>query len=165
MARSRRLVGVPPPANRTTAVLMPTTTAVAAASATPAHVKAPGPAAVRPEAQPAATAGVRLSAPPARALTPPVAPPPTAAVAADARDVMERARMLAQRADVKTLVALRERVIAGAAERGEQDSAATKQQLDELDRYLAEARALRLKIDALEFRKSAPGTEPSPIRP
>jgi hypothetical protein len=108
---------------------------------------------------------VRVSAPPARALKPPVAPPPSAAVAADAHDMMERARVLAQRPDVKALVALRESVIVRAAERGEQDSAETKQQLDELDRYLAEARALRLKIDALEFRKSAPGIETSPNRP
>jgi hypothetical protein len=49
-----------------------------------------------------------------------------------------------------------------AAERGEENSAATKQQLDELDRDLAQARALRLKIDAVTFRKSA--STPNPDR-
>ena len=65
---------------------------------------------------------------------------------------MARARALAQRPDVKALVALRESVVRRAAERGETGSAASKQQLDELDRYLEEARRLRLKLDAEEFR-------------
>jgi len=57
---------------------------------------------------------------------------------------------------VTRLIALREEVAARAEQAGEQDSPATKQRLDEIDRNLAEARALRLKLDAAEFRKSAP---------
>jgi len=149
------------PALRTPAVPLPTTAAVVASSSTPPRVKAAEAVSVRREVQPAPTAAVPLSAPLPRADTAPIAASNTAA-AADAHDVLERARTLAQRPDVKALVALRESAVLRAAERGEKDSAATKQQLDELDRYLAEARALRLKIDALEFRKSAP--EPNPHR-
>jgi len=140
------------PAIRTPVAPVVATTAVVASSSTAPRVKAAEAVSERREAPPAATAAVPLSAPLARARQPPVAAP-NAAVAADAHDVLEQARALAQRPDVKALVALREHVALGAAERGEKDSAATKQQLDELDRYLAEARALRLKIDALEFRK------------
>jgi hypothetical protein len=73
----------------------------------------------------------------------------------DSRDAVQRARVLAQRPDVKGLVALREEVLRRADVPGGTESPATKQQLDEIDRYLAEARALRLKLDAAEFRKGA----------
>ena len=63
--------------------------------------------------------------------------------------------MLAQRPDVNSLVALREAVLRRAEDAGEKESPATKQRLDEIDRYLTEARVLRLKLDAAEFRKSA----------
>jgi hypothetical protein len=141
------------PAIRTPVAPVPATTAVVASSSTPPPPKAAEVVSARPVAAPAATATVPLSAAPARALKAPGAAP-NAVADADAHDVMERARALAQRPDVKALVALRENVVLRAAERGEKDSDATKQQLDELDRYLAEARALRLKVDALEFRKS-----------
>jgi len=83
-------------------------------------------------------------------------PAPKAPRPGNADDVLERARALAQRPDVKALIALRENVVARAAARGEQDSPAAKAQLDALDRYLNEARTLRLKIDAVELQKSAP---------
>jgi len=148
------------PAIRTQAAPVPATTAVVVAtSTTPPRAQTHEPVSVRRETPPVAAAATPLPAPPARALKAPVAAPaPHAAAAADSTDVLERARALAQRADVKALVALRENVVLRAAERGEKDSAATTQQLDALDRYLAEARALRLKIDAQEFRKSAPDT-------
>ena len=73
----------------------------------------------------------------------------------NADDVLTRARALAQRPDVKALIALRENVVLRATARGEQDSPAAKAQLDALDRYLNEARTLRLKIDAVELQKSA----------
>jgi hypothetical protein len=151
-----------PPAFRTPVAPVPATTAVVVASSTtPPRVQTIEPVSVRHEAPPAVTA----AAPPARALEAPVvAPASNAAVAAGPHDVLERARALAQRPDVKALVALRENVVLRAAARGEKDSAATKEQVDELDRYVAEARALRLKIDALEFRKAAPEPAMSRVR-
>ena len=141
------------PAIRTPVALAPTPRAVIASSPTSPRVNGAEEVSVQHEARPAATAPVPVSAPPARTRKAPVATSNTT-VAADAQDVLERARALAQRPDVKALVALRENIVLRAAERGEKDSAATKQQLDELDRYLAEARALRLKIDALAFQKA-----------
>jgi hypothetical protein len=70
-------------------------------------------------------------------------------------DADQRVRVLAQRADVKSLVAMREELLRRAEAAGEKDSPATKRQLDEIDRYLTEARVLRLKLDAAEFRKGA----------
>jgi hypothetical protein len=73
----------------------------------------------------------------------------------DSGDPVQRARVLAQRPDVKGLVALREDVLRRAEAAGEKESPATKGQLDEIDRYLTEARVLRLKLDAAELRKGA----------
>jgi hypothetical protein len=70
----------------------------------------------------------------------------------DASDPIQRARLLAQRPDVNGLVALREQMVRRAEEAGERESPATKARLDEIDRYLTEARVLRLKLDAAEFR-------------
>jgi hypothetical protein len=76
-------------------------------------------------------------------------------------DLLQRARSLARRPDVKALVELRESLVQRAEERGEKESPETKRLLDEVDRYLAEARALRLKLDALEFKNaSADGSRP-----
>ena len=129
-------------------------------SSSPPRKKAAEPIPVHVEAQPASAspAAVPASSLPARALNAPVAASALAAV--NAQQVLERARALAQRADVKALVELRDAVVLRAAERGEENSAATKQQLDELDRDLAQARALRLKIDAMTFRKSASAPNP-----
>jgi hypothetical protein len=78
---------------------------------------------------------------------------PPAAQALDLSDAVRRAREMAQRPDVTGLVALRESVLRQAEEAGEKDAPSTKRQLDEIDRYLSEARALRLRLDAAEFRK------------
>ena len=86
--------------------------------------------------------------------TPQAASPPAARVSSE--DPIQLARELAKRVDVTGLIALREEVAARAEQAGEQDSPAAKQRLDAIDRFLAEARALRLKLDAAEFRKSAP---------
>jgi hypothetical protein len=64
----------------------------------------------------------------------------------------------AQKPDVKALVALSESVASRAQERGEAESDATRRQLEELARYLDEARALRLELDAEEFRKATAAT-------
>lgn len=92
---------------------------------------------------------------------------PTAAAAAALQprsadeDVLPRARSLARRPDVKALVELRESFVWRAEERGERESVETKRQLHEVDRYLAEARSLRLKLDALELKNaSADGSRP-----
>ena len=75
-------------------------------------------------------------------------------------DLLERARALAQRSDVMGLLVMREELVARAAERGETEAPATKHQLAELDRDLADARVLQLQKDALEFRRlpSKPAT-------
>jgi hypothetical protein len=146
-----RLPAVGPPVAQA-----PTTTAVVASSPSPPRVTAAEDVHEARAEPPAATTAVRAAARPAPARTPSVAAPDVAA----AGDVLGRARALAHRPDVTALIALRENFALSAAKRGEKDSAATKQQLEELDRYLAEARELRLKIDALEFRKSA--SEPAP---
>jgi len=72
----------------------------------------------------------------------------------DGQDVRLRARTLAARPDVKALVALRESVVRRAEERGETEAEASKQLLDDLDRYLEGARELRLKLDAEELRRA-----------
>jgi hypothetical protein len=104
---------------------------------------------------PVATKGVGVPTP-ARtsAISGAVAAPQSRAAREESVDPLQRARALALRPDVKALVALRESVVRRAQERGEAASEASKRQLDELDRYLGEARALRLKLDAEEFRKS-----------
>ena len=55
---------------------------------------------------------------------------------------------------------MRESVVRKAEESGARESPAVKRQLDELDRYLTEARALRLKLDAEEFRKATASNRP-----
>ena len=72
---------------------------------------------------------------------------------ADGQSVVERARALAARPDVSALVALRDDISRRAEERGEQESPATQQLLHEVDRYLAEARLRRLKLDGEALRK------------
>ena len=72
----------------------------------------------------------------------------------DGQDVRLRARTLAARPDVKALVALRESVVRRAEERGETEAEASKQLLDDLDRYLEGARELRLKLDAEELQRA-----------
>jgi hypothetical protein len=72
----------------------------------------------------------------------------------DGQNVLRRARALAQRPDVNALLALRDAVSRRAEERGEKESADNKRLIDELERYLTEARLLRLKLDGEEFRAS-----------
>jgi hypothetical protein len=78
----------------------------------------------------------------------------------DSRDPIQRARVLARRANVRGVVALREEVLRRAEVSGANDSSAAKRQLDEIDRYLTEARVLRLKLDAAEFRKGTANEVP-----
>jgi hypothetical protein len=78
----------------------------------------------------------------------------------DSSDAVQRARELAKRVDVIGLITLREEVLDRADQAGERDAPATKRQLDELDRYLAEARVQRLALDAAEFRKRASNGNP-----
>jgi len=124
----------------------------------PAKIVRSNPERVVPPAasHPVATKGVAASAPAhAPATSGAIAAPPFRAAREEIVDPLQRARALAQRPDVKALVALRDSFVRRAEERGEAESEASKQQLEELDRYLAEARALRLKLDAEEFRKAS----------
>jgi hypothetical protein len=126
----------------------PATTAAPIATAKPVDVSPPATSAAPvPVIKP-------VDVSPRAAIRPPSTPKPP--IAAAAPDLLERAGELARRADVTALVALRDSVARRARERGEQDSAATKERLDALDRYLGEARLLRLKIDGEELRKSVP---------
>jgi hypothetical protein len=85
---------------------------------------------------------------------------PASSGADDSRDAAQRARVLARLPDIKSLVALREEVLRRAKDAGEGESPATTRELDEIDRYLGEARVLRLKLDADEFRKGAARRNP-----
>jgi hypothetical protein len=96
----------------------------------------------------------------------PVSAPPVAAPAVGAvdpvdrvdpvdDDTLQRARTLARVPDVMALIALREAFVHRATERGTAESSPVKGALKELDLRLAEARMLRLKLDADEFRKVA----------
>ena len=71
-------------------------------------------------------------------------------------EVLQRARMLAQRPDVTALMELRDDVVRRAAEPGAASSSSVKRDLDEIDVRLNEARLLRLKLDAEELRKADP---------
>src|SRR5262245_10879534 len=98
------------------------------------------------------SASPRTSAP---AVSDPVRPPITRPGASDdgSGDVVRFAGELAQRADVTALVALRTAVLRVAEETGRKDDPAIVRQIEAIDRYLVEARALRLKLDAAAIRK------------
>ena len=116
-----------------------------AAFEVPATVEVPG---VR-----AGVAPVDVSAP-ARSnqvSDPPISRPGAPDVASG--DALRRARELAQRPDVTALVALREAVLRRAEEAGRKDDPAIVREIQAIDRYLFEARALRLRLDAAAIRK------------
>jgi hypothetical protein len=116
-----------------------------AAFEVPATVEVPG---VR-----AGVAPVDVSAP---ARSDRVSRPPTSGPAApdvESGDVLRRARELALRPDVTALVALREAVLRRAEEAGRKDDPAIVREIQAIDRYLFEARALRLRLDAAAIRK------------
>jgi hypothetical protein len=71
----------------------------------------------------------------------------------DRQKLVQRARTLAEVPDVYALVALRESIIRGATERGEQESPPTQELILEVERYLAAARELRLKLDGEALRR------------
>jgi hypothetical protein len=78
----------------------------------------------------------------------------------DDQDVVQRARALAELPDVYALVALRQSITRRADERGDQESPATQQLLREIDRYLREARQLRLKLDGEALQRSQAANPP-----
>jgi hypothetical protein len=88
------------------------------------------------------------------------APTPRSAAPREAKpiadnDVLGRARVLAQKPDVRGLLRLREEVIRQGERSGRQPDT-LKPLLDEVERYTNEARALRLQQDARAFRGAAP---------
>lgn len=78
----------------------------------------------------------------------------------DSEKVVQRARAFAEVPDVYALVALRESVSRRADERGEPESPATQDLIREIDRYLAEARKLRLKLDGEALRRGQAANPP-----
>src|SRR5262245_9425356 len=122
-----------------------------------AAIKAP--ATVEVAAARAGVVPVDVSAPPrssAPAVSDHVSRPPITrpgAPAAESEDLVRFARELAQRPDVTALVALRAAVLRVAEEAGRKDDPAIVRQIEAIDRYLVEARALRLKLDAAAIRK------------
>lgn len=81
---------------------------------------------------------------------------PSADTPADsAPAVVARARSLADRQDVLGLIALREAFVRAAEARGDADSAGVKSVLAQVDQRLNDARMMRLKSDAEQFRKAA----------
>jgi hypothetical protein len=123
----------------------PAITASARIPIVEAVVASPTPLAV---AKPLLTSSKPSSSAPAALPTSPVAP-------GAAADPLGRAEELARRPDVRGLLALREGIAQRAASQSGQDSSETRRQLDEIDRYLGEARALQLRLDAQELRRSA----------
>jgi len=85
----------------------------------------------------------------------PSAPTPSGSPTA----VLARARSLADRQDVLGLIALRETVVRAADQRGDADSAGVKSLLEQVDQRLNEARTMRLKSDAEQFRRAAAAKE------
>ena len=75
-------------------------------------------------------------------------------------DVLRRASALARRPDVNALIALSAEVVRRDEQLGRQRPAFIKQLLAEVDRYTNEARALRLKLDGLEFRRQESTARP-----
>jgi hypothetical protein len=73
----------------------------------------------------------------------------------DSLNVLQRARAFAEVPDVYALVALRESI-----SRVEQDSPPTQELLREIDRYLAKARQLRLKLDGEALRRDQAANPP-----
>jgi hypothetical protein len=133
---------------------------VASSSASPAAAAAPA----QPEQDPAvrgalsnsnavATRGVVPSTAPAASVRPDSAQN-------DTQKVVQRARALAEVPDVSGLVGLRESISRHAEERGELESPATQELIRELDRYLADARRLRLKLDGEALRRDQTVSRP-----
>ena len=120
-----------------------------------AAIKAPVAAEI-PDAR--GRAPVDVSAPPRSsvpAVSDQVSKPPISrpgATDAESRDAVRFARELAQRPDVTGLVALRAAVVRLAEETGRKDDPAIVHQIKEIDRYLSEARVLRLRLDAAALR-------------
>ena len=83
------------------------------------------------------------------------APRPQSAPRVAEGDVLGRARVLAQKPDVRGLVRLREEVLRQGERAGRQPDE-LKPLLDEVERYTNEARALRLQQDSQAFRGAAP---------
>jgi len=126
--------------------------------------------AAAPAAVPIVTQSATTTTTENRAASPPSMSPPTQAAprpqpiqtrpnalppsANDEANVLQRAQTLARRPDVTALLALRDDVMRRAKDRGIADSLPVKSELDEIDQRLNEARALQLKIDAEEFRKT-----------
>jgi len=148
---------VPGSAVRFEAANAPTPVGIAGTSLPRAQSLAPVP---QPAQRRSGTPERRANDPVTPRLEPPTAPAvklaaveaQPAAAAKDDGDVLERARALARQPDVPALVALREGVVRRATENGLASSPAVKAELAELDRRLDEARLLRLKLDAEEFR-------------
>jgi hypothetical protein len=98
-----------------------------------------------------APADVSAPAPSGQVSRPPTNPP--GALAVESGDAVRRAKELAQRPDVTALVSLREAVLSRAEAAGRKDAPATMREIEAIDRYLFEARALRLRLDAAAIRK------------
>lgn len=91
-----------------------------------------------------------------RGVVPSTAPPASVRPSStqdDTQKVVQRARALAEVPDVSGLVGLRESISRRAEERGELESPAAQELIRVLDRYLADARRLRLKLDGEALRR------------
>ena len=121
---------------------------------------------VEPVAPPAHAAPAQIAptqavpAPAARAQAAPASRPLVAEPRRPASDAggspVARARDLAQRGDVASLLALRDEIIQRGEKSGQPESPAIQRELEEVDRSLTEARVRRLKIDGQALQKSEP---------
>jgi hypothetical protein len=119
----------------------------------PPDTSADAPAVVKAAPARVDVAAAESPAPPAASQPGRDATTPPAALDVVPSGVVRRARELAQRPDVTALVTLREAVVRRAEETGHKDDPATAREIEAIDRYLFEARALRLRLDAAAFRK------------
>jgi len=105
------------------------------------------------DAAAARTAPVQTAPPQDARVLPPAAAKPERP-ARDDGGTITRARELAQRGDVSSLLALRDEILERSEKSGQSESLETQRELEEIDRCITEARVRRLKIDGEALQKS-----------
>ena len=146
--------------DRTGSVAVSTAADVAASSASPPTAAATGHSGQGPAPRGGLSDSIAVAT---KGVVPATAPPASGHPGSpqnDSQKVVQRARALAEVPDVSGLVGLRESISRRAEERGELESPATQELIRVLDRYLADARRLRLKLDGEALRRDPAANPP-----
>ena len=146
--------------DRTTSVSTIATGGDAASSASPPTAAATGQSGQDPASRDGLSNSIAVAT---KGVVPSTAPPASVRPGStenDSQKVVQRARALAEVPDVYGLVALRESISRRGEERGDLESPATQELIRELDRYLADARRLRLKLDGEALRRDQAANPP-----